>query len=88
MLLFLVYLLSSQEEEIARPSAVKISSSPQKSYSRSFSRLSFEDSYDDSEFSGPFVVDDDDLMDHGSRYVSITLISHNSWMLSTYYVAL
>lgn len=51
------------------PSGVKISSnnSPHKSFSRSCSRLSFEDSYDDSEFSGPFVVDDDDLIDHGSR---------------------
>ncbi|KAJ9541047.1 hypothetical protein OSB04_027553 [Centaurea solstitialis] len=54
-----------QEEDIARPSGVKISanSSPHKSSSR----LSFEDSYDDSEFSGPFVVDDDDMMDPGSR---------------------
>ncbi|KAJ0647776.1 putative HORMA domain superfamily protein [Helianthus annuus] len=61
--------LSLREEEIARMSGVKISSnsSPHKSYSRSFSRLSFEDSFDDSEFSGPFVVDDDDLMDPGSR---------------------
>nr|XP_043634791.1 autophagy-related protein 13b isoform X2 [Erigeron canadensis] len=62
-------LLSLREEEIARPSSVKISSnsSPHKSFSRSFSRLSFEDSYDDSEFSGPFVVDDDEMMDHSSR---------------------
>ncbi|KAI3794524.1 hypothetical protein L1987_37156 [Smallanthus sonchifolius] len=62
-------LLSLRVEETARPSGVKISSnsSPHKSSSRSFSRLSFEDSYDDSEFSGPFVVDDDDTMDPGSR---------------------
>ncbi|KAK1410710.1 hypothetical protein QVD17_37249 [Tagetes erecta] len=61
--------LSLREEEISRPSGVKISSSssPHKSSFRSFSRLSFEDSYDDSEFSGPFVVDDDDTMDPGSR---------------------
>ncbi|KAK9062248.1 hypothetical protein SSX86_019434 [Deinandra increscens subsp. villosa] len=59
--------LSLREEEISRLSGVKISSnsSPHKSF-RSFSRLSFEDSYDDSEFSGPFVVDDDDTMDPGS----------------------
>lgn len=42
-------------------------SSPQKSYSRSSSRLSYEDTFDDSEFSGPFVVDDDDTTDPGSR---------------------
>ncbi|KAL3527985.1 hypothetical protein ACH5RR_012641 [Cinchona calisaya] len=40
-------------------------SSPQKSFSRSSSKLSFQDDYDDSEFSGPFVVDD--VTDPGSR---------------------
>lgn len=45
-----------------RPHGVKISSN-----SSPHSRLSFEDSYDDFEFSGPFVVDDDELIDHGSR---------------------
>ncbi|KAI7729352.1 hypothetical protein M8C21_017433 [Ambrosia artemisiifolia] len=62
--------LSLREEETARPSGVKISSnsSLHKSSFRSFRRLSFEDSYDDSEFSGPFVVDDDDdTIDPGSR---------------------
>ncbi|XP_076887867.1 autophagy-related protein 13b-like [Bidens hawaiensis] len=61
--------LSLREEEIARMSGVKISSnnSLHKSSSRSFSRLSFEDSYDDSDFSGPFVLDDDGIMDPGSR---------------------
>ncbi|XP_076958491.1 autophagy-related protein 13b-like [Bidens hawaiensis] len=61
--------LSLREEEIARMSGMKISSnnSPHKSSSRSFSRLSFEDSYDDSDFSGPFVLDDDGIMDPGSR---------------------
>lgn len=55
------------KEDHSKPSGVKISSnsSPHKSFSRSCSRLSFEDSYDDSEFSGPFVVDDDELIDHG-----------------------
>ena len=42
-------------------------SSPQKSFSRSSSKLSFQDDFDDSEFSGPFVVDDDDMADRGSR---------------------
>lgn len=42
-------------------------SSPQKSVSRSSSRLSFQDDYDDSEFSGPFVVDEDDVTEMGSR---------------------
>ncbi|KAI3775802.1 hypothetical protein L1987_45556 [Smallanthus sonchifolius] len=62
-------LLSLREEEIAKTSGVKISSnsSPHKSSSRSFSRLSFEDSYDDSDFSGHFVVDDDDMIDPDSR---------------------
>lgn len=48
-------------------------SSPHKSSFRSLSRLSFEDSYDDSEFSCPFVVDDDDIIDPGSRYANIRL---------------
>nr|GEV55160.1 autophagy-related protein 13b [Tanacetum cinerariifolium] len=62
-------MLSLREEESARLYGVKISStsSPHKSSSRSFSRLSFEDSYDDSDFSGPFVVDEDEMMDPGSR---------------------
>ncbi|KAI3704331.1 hypothetical protein L1987_74549 [Smallanthus sonchifolius] len=61
--------LSLREEEIAKTSGVKISSnsSPHKSSSRSFSRLSFEDSYDDSDFSGHFVVDDDDMINPDSR---------------------
>lgn len=46
---------------------ISSSSSPQKSFSRSSSRLSLEDDFDDSEFSGPFIVDDDDLTDAGSR---------------------
>lgn len=69
-------MLSLREEESARPYGVRIlsTSSPHKSSSRSFSRLSFEDSYDDSDFSGPFVVDEDEMIDPGSRYVSITVI--------------
>lgn len=62
-------MLSLREEESARPYGVRIlsTSSPHKSSSRSFSRLSFEDSYDDSDFSGPFVVDEDEMIDPGSR---------------------
>lgn len=36
-------------------------------FSRSPSRLSFQDDYDDSEYFGPFLVDDDDATDSGSR---------------------
>uniref|UniRef100_A0A5B6ZS33 Putative autophagy-related protein 13 isoform X1 n=1 Tax=Davidia involucrata TaxID=16924 RepID=A0A5B6ZS33_DAVIN len=62
-------LFSFGKDDIGKFSGVKISSdsSPQKSFSRSSSRLSFQDDFDDSEFSGPFVVDDDDLTDPGSR---------------------
>ncbi|GER29623.1 autophagy-related protein 13 [Striga asiatica] len=45
-------------------------SSPCKSFSRSSSRLSFQDDCIDSEFSGPFIVDDDDIVDPGSRPIS------------------
>ncbi|XP_027075455.1 autophagy-related protein 13b-like isoform X1 [Coffea arabica] len=57
------------KDEAGRLTGVKISSnsSPQKSISRSSSRLSFPDDYDESEFSGPFVVDEDDMTDPGSR---------------------
>ncbi|XAR62325.1 hypothetical protein NMG60_11017048 [Bertholletia excelsa] len=37
-------------------------SSPQKSFSRSSSKLSFQDDLDDSDFSGPFIVEDDDII--------------------------
>ncbi|KAL6582664.1 hypothetical protein OROMI_004742 [Orobanche minor] len=42
-------------------------SSPSKTFSRSSSSLPFQDDYDDSDFSGPFVVDGDDMVDPGSR---------------------
>lgn len=54
-------------------------SSPRISYSRSSSRLSYEDTFDDSEFSGPFVVDDDDTTDPGSRYVDKPLLNSGSY---------
>nr|GEX32422.1 hypothetical protein [Tanacetum cinerariifolium] len=59
-----------------RPFFVKISStsSPHKSSSRSFSRLSFEDSYDDFDFLGPFVMDEDELMDLGDPARLLSLI--------------
>ncbi|XP_052195399.1 autophagy-related protein 13b [Diospyros lotus] len=61
--------LCSFVKEGGRHSGMKISSnsSPQKSFSRSSSRLSFQDDFDDSEFSGPFIVDDDEAAYPGSR---------------------
>lgn len=55
--------------ETERHTEVKISSSNslQKSYSRSSSRFSFQYDFDDIEFSGPFVVDDDGMSDPSSR---------------------
>ncbi|KAG5534100.1 hypothetical protein RHGRI_022290 [Rhododendron griersonianum] len=66
------------KHETGRYSGVRISScsSPQKSFSRSSSRLSLEDDFDDSEFSGPFIVDDDDLTDAGSRPGSFDQQAH------------
>lgn len=46
---------------------ISSNSSPRISFSRSSSRLSIPDDFDDSEFACPFVVDDDDMMDPGSR---------------------
>ncbi|CAK9162558.1 unnamed protein product [Ilex paraguariensis] len=62
-------LFSLGKDDTGKLSGVKMSSnsSPQKSVSRGSSRLSFQDDYDDSEFSGPFIVDDDDMTDPGSR---------------------
>ncbi|XP_075493676.1 LOW QUALITY PROTEIN: autophagy-related protein 13b-like [Primulina tabacum] len=62
-------LSSFSKDEPGKMSAVKpsINSSPSKSFSRSSSRLSFQDDYDDSEFSGPFFVDDEDMIDPLSR---------------------
>ena len=58
-----------ENEQCSGSSGVKLSSnsSPQKSFSRSSSKLSFQDDFDDSEFSGPFVVDSDDMPDRGGR---------------------
>ncbi|XP_075501467.1 autophagy-related protein 13b-like [Primulina tabacum] len=54
-------LSSFSKDGPGKMSAVKPSSnsSPPKSLSRSSSRLSFQDDYDDSEISGPFFIDDD-----------------------------
>nr|GMC93170.1 autophagy-related protein 13B [Ipomoea batatas]GMC96585.1 autophagy-related protein 13B [Ipomoea batatas] len=57
---------------------MQTNSSPQKSFSRSSSRVSFQDDYDDSEFSGPFVVDDDDVTDPGKRLCSFNQARHQS----------
>ncbi|CAH9123233.1 unnamed protein product [Cuscuta epithymum] len=66
---------SSAKDDVDKLTVVKImhtNISPQKSFSRSSSRLSYQDDYDDSEFSGPFVVDgDDDMTDHGNRIGSL-----------------
>ncbi|KAK4393819.1 Autophagy-related protein 13b [Sesamum angolense] len=61
-------LFSFSKDEPGKMLGVKPStnSSPSKSFSRSSSRLSFQDDYDDSEFSGPFIVDEDDMVDPGS----------------------
>ncbi|XP_051126909.1 autophagy-related protein 13b [Andrographis paniculata] len=42
-------------------------SSPAKVFSRTSSRLSLHDDYDGFDFSGPFFVDDDEIMDSASR---------------------
>ncbi|KMT09210.1 hypothetical protein BVRB_6g133120 [Beta vulgaris subsp. vulgaris] len=54
-------------DEIGRYSGIRISStsSPGISFSRSSSRPSIQDDFDDAEFACPFVVDDDDMT--GSR---------------------
>ncbi|KAL6993038.1 hypothetical protein U1Q18_011156 [Sarracenia purpurea var. burkii] len=66
------------KNETGRYSGVKISSnsSPQKSFSRSSSRPSLDDDFDDSQFSGPFIVDDDDMTDIGSRPESFDQKGH------------
>ncbi|KAJ4966382.1 hypothetical protein NE237_018231 [Protea cynaroides] len=56
------------KDEAGNLSGTKMSStsSPQISFSRSSSRLSFQDDFDDSDFC-PFAVDDDDIVDPHSR---------------------
>ncbi|CAA2956900.1 autophagy-related 13b-like [Olea europaea subsp. europaea] len=73
-------LLSFEKDEVGRMSRVESSSniSPPKSFSRSSSRFSYQDDYDDSEFSGPFVVDDDDMTDLGTRPGSFDQPGHPS----------
>lgn len=71
-------LLSFGKNERGSCSRVKLSSnsSPQISISRSSSRLSFQDDFDDSEFSGPFIVDDVDMADRDSRPASFDHKGH------------
>ncbi|KAK7358858.1 hypothetical protein VNO77_00798 [Canavalia gladiata] len=61
-------LFSLGKDESRKYSGVKISanSSPQISISRSSSR-SYQDDFDDTDFTCPFDVDDDDMTDPGSR---------------------
>ncbi|KAG9131667.1 hypothetical protein Leryth_009420 [Lithospermum erythrorhizon] len=69
-----------EKDEGGKSPGAKISStsSPQRSFSRSPGRLSFHDDYD--EFSGPFVVDDDEVTDLGSRPGSSDLQERHSCM--------
>ncbi|KAJ1379028.1 HORMA domain superfamily [Sesbania bispinosa] len=61
-------LFSLGKDESQKLSGVKIApnSSPQISFSRSSSR-SYQDDFDDTDFTCPFDVDDDDMTDPGSR---------------------
>ncbi|KAL2342945.1 hypothetical protein Fmac_004230 [Flemingia macrophylla] len=65
-------LFSLGKDESRKYSGVKISanSSPQISISRSSSR-SYQDDFDDTDFTCPFDVDDDDMTDPGSRAESL-----------------
>ncbi|KAK7399409.1 hypothetical protein VNO78_10591 [Psophocarpus tetragonolobus] len=65
-------LFSLGKDESRKYSGVKISanSSPQISISRSSSR-SYQDEFDDTDFTCPFDVDDDDMTDPGSRAESL-----------------
>ncbi|XP_010241727.1 PREDICTED: autophagy-related protein 13b [Nelumbo nucifera] len=62
-------ILYAGRDEVGNLSGAKISSnsSPRISFSRSSSRLSFQDEFDGSDFACPFAVDDDDLMDLHTR---------------------
>lgn len=62
-------LFSLGKDESRKYSGVKIpaNSSPQISISRSSSR-SYQDDFDDTDFTCPFDVDEDDMTDPGSRY--------------------
>lgn len=48
------------------------SGSPRIGFSRSSSRLSFQDDLDDNDFSCPFDVDDVDTLDFEARYLNLT----------------
>ncbi|KAF6153927.1 hypothetical protein GIB67_023704 [Kingdonia uniflora] len=57
-------------------SKISSTSSPRVSFYRSSSRLSFQDEFDNSEFSYPFTTDDGDLTDPGLRYDGDSTIGH------------
>lgn len=65
------------------------SDSPRIGFSRSSSRLSFQDDLDDNDFSCAFDVDDVDTLDFQARYVDssryITVISEVINHLQAYY---
>lgn len=61
------YSLGRDESERFSRVRRSTSSSPQISFSRSSSRLSIQDDFDDQEFACHFAVDNDDIIDSGSR---------------------
>ncbi|KAF8404414.1 hypothetical protein HHK36_009299 [Tetracentron sinense] len=71
------------KDEVGNLPGAKISSnsSPQISISRSSSRLSFLEAFDDSEFPCPFAVDYDDIRDMHTRYV-IQLVAYFVCLMS------
>lgn len=77
-------MFSPGRDESRKYSATRTSSnsSPRISFSRSSSR-SYQDDYDDPDFTCPFDVDDDDMTDPGSRYVETEIF----WM-STFHLLL
>ncbi|KAL2528096.1 Autophagy-related protein 13 [Forsythia ovata] len=62
-------LFATGKDEAGKSSGIRQSSnsSSTKSFSRSTSRFSFQDNFDDSEFSGLFILDDDDLTEPSTR---------------------
>ena len=69
-------MLKDSKDDSGRFSGLLSSSgSPRIDFSRSSSRLSFQDDLDDGDFSCPFDVDDVDTSDSHARYFEIAGIS-------------
>ena len=64
---------------------VSSSGSPRIGFSRSSSRLSFQDDLDDNEFSCPFAVDDVDTSDFQTRYFYLYNFSYHVGMSLNYF---